>query len=134
MALRDWSWKRWLALFAVLAAVGLGLAGYMAYRVVASGATKPLDNMFGDQHLKTTVALVELHKTRYGAYPARIADLTFVGPWDMIALGAVSYCASADGQSYFVAVRRGWVARPDLDMPAAFWQGTGYSPAVGPCR
>ena len=31
-------------------------------------------------------------------------------------------------------VLAGWAARPDLDMPAAFWQGTGYSPAVGPCR
>lgn len=134
MALRDWSWKQWLALFVVLAAIALGLSTYVIYRVIASGATKPLDNMFGDQHLKTTVALVELHKTRYGAYPARIADLTFVGQWDMIALGAVSYCASADRQAYFVEVRRGWAARPDLHLPDEFWQGTGYSPAVGPCR
>ncbi len=134
MALRDWSWKRWFALFVGLSAAAMGVAGYVLYRVVASGATRPMDNMFDDQHLKTTVALIELHHTRYGTYPAKIADLTYVGQWDMIALSAVSYCASADGQAYFVEVTRGWAARPDLHLPAGFWQGTGYSPAVGPCR
>jgi hypothetical protein len=32
--------------------------------ITSSGITRPIDNVFGDQHLKTTVALVELHKLR----------------------------------------------------------------------
>jgi hypothetical protein len=37
------------------------------------------DNMFGDQHLKTAVALIELHKVRYGKYPDSLRDLRFTG-------------------------------------------------------
>jgi hypothetical protein len=38
--------------------------------VVESGITRGPDNLFGDQHLKTAVALIELHKVRFGKYPA----------------------------------------------------------------
>jgi hypothetical protein len=42
----------------------LFLIGYSAVRsIMASGITKGPDAMFGDQHLKTAVALIELHKT-----------------------------------------------------------------------
>jgi hypothetical protein len=33
----------------------------------------------GDQHVKTVIALIELHKTRYGAYPESLEGLRFVG-------------------------------------------------------
>jgi hypothetical protein len=46
--------------------------------------------MFGDQHLKTTVALIELHKVRYGKYPDSLSDLKFTGECDQIALQGVS--------------------------------------------
>jgi hypothetical protein len=39
------------------------LAGYLVVRsIIASGITKGPDNMFGDQHLKTAVALVNYTK------------------------------------------------------------------------
>ena len=45
-----------------------GLCVYLLFHyVTASGITRPIDNKFGDQHLKTTVALLELHKLRYVA-------------------------------------------------------------------
>ena len=50
----------------VVSAVGIFL---IIHYITASGITRPFDNMFGDQHLKTTSALVELHKLRYGRYP-----------------------------------------------------------------
>jgi len=128
------STKIWiLALGSVAAALLVSLLAGI-YWLFRSGVTLSLDNKFGDQHLKTTVALVELHKTRYGAYPDSLSELRFVGDWDAIALGSVKYCAAQDHKSYFVEVLRGWVAKPDLELPAEFWKGTGFNSSLGPCR
>lgn len=105
---------------------------YSAYRIYRSGFWKGPDAMFGDQHLKTVVALIELYRTRHGEYPATLDDLDFVGEWDRIALKSVSYRANPGRTKYCVEVERGWIAKPHLDMPREFWQGTGYDPAV--CR
>jgi hypothetical protein len=110
------------------------LAVYGIHVLFQSGVTRPLDNKFGDQHLKTTVALVELHKTRNGHYPARLSDLRFTGEWDAIALNRVDYCANPEGSAYYVEVRSGWVGRPDLSFSEEFWRGTGYDESLGPCR
>jgi hypothetical protein len=54
-------------IFLILGVAGVGAV--MALRsVISSGATAGPDQMFGDQHLKTAVALIELHKVRYGHY------------------------------------------------------------------
>lgn len=113
---------------ALLGAISVGL-----YLFIRSGVTRPFDNVFGDQHLKTSVALVELHKIRYGVYPISLSELKFTGEWDAIALSSVSYCASADGKSYYVEVRRGWVGKPDLTISDEFWKGTGFNRTLGPC-
>lgn len=124
----------------MLVAVPLVLVMVAVVAVVAvarSGITRPVDNMFGDQHLKTIVALVELHKVRYGAYPARLSELKFIGKWDELPIQVVSYCAAEDRQSYYVEVQRGWAFKPgDLaqEQPAEFWQGTGFRRDLGPCR
>jgi hypothetical protein len=88
--------------------------------------------MFGDQHLKTTVALIELHKVRFGRYPASLSDLKFTGQWDQIALQNVFYCANSDGTAYYVEVQRGWIGKPRLEMPEEFWKGTGYNAGLRP--
>jgi len=106
--------------------------GFGIHSLIASGITKGPDNMFGDQHLKTAVALIELHKTRYGKYPASLDELKFTGQWDQIALNNVRYYPNPDRTAYFVEVERGWVAKPKLEVPAEFWQGTGYSPSLKP--
>lgn len=109
--------------------------GVSAIVVVArSGITRPIDNMFGDQHLKTVVALVELHKVRYGDYPAALSDLRFTGEWDAIHIQSVTYCAAGDRRSYYVEVARGWAFKPDATQPPDFWLGTGFNPALRPCR
>ncbi len=111
------------------------LAGYLIVRsIVASGITKGPDNMFGDQHLKTSVALIELHKVRYGEYPDTIRDLKFTGQWDQIALQSVGYYPSTDHTGYYIEVRRGWVGKPSLEMTAEFWRGTGYSASLKPAE
>jgi hypothetical protein len=81
---------------------------------------------FADQHLKTTVALLELHRVRNGSYPATLGDLKYVGDWDHEALNSVRYCPSSDRTNYYVEVTRAWIGRPKMSMPADFWHGTGY--------
>jgi hypothetical protein len=111
----------------------LVLAGYLAVRsIIASGITKGPDAMFGDQHLKTAVALIELHKTRYGKYPDTLRDLKFTGQWDQAALQNVGYYPNAEHTGYYLEVQRGWVGKPTLQMPEEFWQGTGYSASLKP--
>ena len=83
-----------------------------------------LDNKFGDQHFETVIALVELHKVRYGEYPASLEDLKYVGDWDRIALGSVAYRRLPDG-GYALDVVRGWVGQPEVAYPPDFWQGLG---------
>lgn len=109
----------------------LGLGAFFTVRtVVASGITKGPDAMFGDQYLKTAVALIELHKVRTGHYPDDLGKLEFIGQWDVMAVQSVRYKVAPDGASYYVEVQRGWVGKPDLSMPAEFWQGTGYNPKL----
>jgi len=97
-----------------------------------SGFTRVQDNMFGDQNLKTAVALIELHKVRYGKYPVSLSDLKFVGAWDPIAIQSVRYYPNADRTAYYLEVERGWIGKPDLKMPDEFWQGTGYTTTLKP--
>jgi hypothetical protein len=111
----------------------LVLVGYLVFRsIIASGVTKGPDAMFGDQHLKTAVALIELHKTRYGQYPDTLRDLKFTGQWDQLALQSVGYYPNAERTGYYIEVQRGWVGKPTLEMPDEFWRGTGYSSSLKP--
>ena len=82
------------------------------------------DDKFGDQNFKTAIALIELHKVRFGAYPDSLQELKFVGEWDKIPLSSVQYRKVADG--YELDVTRGWVATPEgLSYPPEFWRGLG---------
>lgn len=132
---RPGSATRWKLIFAGIgvAIVILLVCGYFLFRyVIATGITRGFDNRFGDQHLKTAVALIELHKMRYGRYPDSLRDLRFKGDWDAIALNSVKYYPNLDRTAYYIEVHRGWVGKPDLQMPPEFWQGTGYSPQLKP--
>jgi hypothetical protein len=121
----------------VLCVAGIAViaGGILAFRsIIASGITKGPDNMFGDQHLKTTVALIELHKVRFGKYPGSLSELKFTGQWDQIALQSVRYYPNEDRTAYYVEVERGWIGKPDLEMPAEFWRGTGYTTSLKPAN
>ena len=84
---------------------------------------KEADQKFGDQHFKTAIALIELHKLRFGEYPPALRDLKFTGEWDQIALNSIDY--KRVGNGYELNVTRGWVGKPELKYPAEFWQGLG---------
>ncbi len=101
----------------------VGVALLVAFAVSACGLQEQADAKFGDQHFKTVVSLVELYKLRTGSYPASLADLTFTGDWDQIAIASVHYRKLEEG--YELDLVRGWVGRPDLHYPPAFWKGLG---------
>lgn len=96
--------------FLIVAIVGLAFivcavgAISLIHQIVASGITKGPDNIFGDQNLKTAVALIELHKVRYGKYPDSLQDLRFIGQWDQIALNSVSYYPNENHSAYYIEV------------------------------
>lgn len=85
--------------------------------------SKEADNQFGDQHFKTAITLIELHKVRYGDYPQSLADLKYTGDWDQLALQSVSYQKVDNG--YVLNLERGWVGKAELEYPPDFWQNLG---------
>jgi hypothetical protein len=121
-----------VAVIGVVLAVALVGVAFLIHSIIASGITQGPDNTFGDQHLKTAVALIELHKVRYGEYPDSLRGLRFTGQWDQIALQRVSYYPNADHSAYYIEVEQGWIGKPTLEMPDEFWRGTGYSAALKP--
>ena len=84
---------------------------------------KQADTKFGDQNFKSAIALIELHRVRFGSYPEHLSDLKFTGDWDQIWMSAVKYTKLPDG--YELDLVRGWVGTPDLAYPPEFWQGLG---------
>jgi hypothetical protein len=101
----------------------LVLALIVAATLCGCDFQKQADAKFGDQHFKTAILLIELHKTRIGSYPSALADLRFVGEWDQVALSSVEYKKMDVG--YELNVLRGWVAQPNLKYPSDFWAGLG---------
>ena len=81
------------------------------------------DEKFGTQNFVSAVSLIELHKTRNGAYPESLDDLEFLGDWDGIWLTAVKYEKSDKG--YNLYLERGWAGKPSLEFPIKFKKGLG---------
>ena len=81
------------------------------------------DAKFGDQHFKTAIALIELHKVRFGEYPKSLTELKYIGDWDKIVFGTVEYKRLENG--YELNITRGWVGKPELNYLDEFWQGLG---------
>ena len=104
---------RLLRCFALLLVIALSACDFQ----------KEADGKFGDQHFKTAIALIELHKIRSGSYPSTLNDIQFTGAWDAMALAAVQYRRLDSG--YELNINRGWVAQPELTYPKPFWQGLG---------
>src|SRR5690348_10997711 len=71
---------------------------------------------FGDQYFKTAIALIELHKIRFGEYPAKLDSLKFIGDWDQMIFSSVSYQKLDKG--YELDVTDGFMDKPDsLNYP-----------------
>ncbi|WP_207512810.1 hypothetical protein [Longitalea luteola] len=85
---------------------------------------KQASKQFGDQHFKTAIALIELHKVRFGEYPASLESIKYTGQWDQIVWSAVKYKKLDTG--YELDLTNGLMSLPEnLEYPAEFWQGLG---------
>jgi len=79
---------------------------------------------FSDQHFKTAIALIELHKIRFGEYPATLDSLKFTGDWDQMIFTSVSYQKLDKG--YELDLTNELFGKPDsLIYPDEFWKGLG---------
>jgi len=101
----------------------LAVFGLILVCASCGGFRQQADSQFGDQNFKSAIALIELHKVRFGTYPKDLTELTFTGSWDQIWMSAVKYTKLEDG--YELDLVRGWVGTPELEYPADFWQGLG---------
>ena len=122
--------RRIITILSVFGFVLVMAVGYGVFEIYRSGFWRGPDVQFGDQHLKTTVALIELHKTRFGSYPKSLSELKYVGEWDKIPVNSVRYVPNKELNKYCVVVTRGWIGKPELNMPEEFWRGTGYDPSL----
>lgn len=79
---------------------------------------------FGDQHFKTAIALIELHKVRNGEYPESLNILKYTGSWDAMHHMSVKYTKIDSG--YNLDLTNGWVGKPNnLEYEDDFWKGLG---------
>ncbi|OQP59087.1 hypothetical protein A3860_38950 [Niastella vici] len=79
---------------------------------------------FSDQYFKTAIALIELHKIRFGEYPETLDSLKFIGDWDQMIFTSVKYQKLDKG--YELDLTNDLFGKPDsLEYPAAFWEGLG---------
>lgn len=79
---------------------------------------------FGDQHFKTGIALIELHKIRFGEYPETLDSIKYTGEWDKIIWSSVKYQKLDSG--YTLDLTNGWIGKPNtLEYPDDFWKGLG---------
>ncbi|HKC38889.1 MAG TPA: Clp protease N-terminal domain-containing protein, partial [Gemmatimonadales bacterium] len=76
-----------------------------------------------DQRFKAVIALVELHRLRFGAYPDSLKDLQFLAPYDQASLQSVRYEKLPDGYALDIITPRG--EKPGPSYPADFWRGLG---------
>lgn len=82
------------------------------------------NQQFGDQHFKTAISLIELHKIREGEYPKDLHDIEYLGDWDAMIYHSVKYTKLQEG--YDLDLINGWVGKPEeLVYPVDFWKGLG---------
>ena len=101
----------------------LGVSAVLVSFLACGEFRKQADSQFGDQNFKSAIALIELHKVRFGSYPDQLSDIRFTGQWDQIWMSAVKYTKLPDG--YELDLVRGWVGTPELNYPPEFWRGLG---------
>ncbi|BDD11748.1 hypothetical protein FUAX_41800 (plasmid) [Fulvitalea axinellae] len=88
------------------------------------GFKEQANQKFGDQHFKTAISLIELHKIREGAYPSSLDGLKYIGEWDKMIFTSVRYKKLDKG--YELDLVDGWLGKPeDLNYPDGFWRGLG---------
>ena len=88
------------------------------------GGTRHEDPDAVDQRFKTAIALVELHRLRFGKYPDSLDDLQFLGASDRRTLAkGLRYEKLQDG--YGLDIVSGKDQKPRVTYLPDFWRGLG---------
>lgn len=91
------------------------------YQKEAFQKMKEVKVVMNDQSFKTSIALIELHKTRFGTYPDSLGQLRYIGHmFDSTAILSVSYHKLDDGYELSLSD-----TTEHLKYPKEFWQGLG---------
>ena len=100
------------------------LTALISFSCITNDFKEQANQQFGDQHFKTAIALIELHKIREGDYPEKLDSLKYMGDWDQMILNSVKYHKLENG--YELDLIQGWMGMPeDLQYPETFWDGLG---------
>jgi len=76
-----------------------------------------------DKRFKRAIALIELHRTRFGAYPRTLKDLQFLDQSDYTMLAGTRYELLPDGYALDVIVPP--TTKLEFSYTADFWRGLG---------
>ena len=76
-----------------------------------------------DQAFKTALAVIELHKIRYGLYPESLDEVQFLGDWDKAMPYYVEYKLLENGYELNIIGDTKYFKRSDY--PSDFWSGLG---------
>ena len=83
-----------------------------------------MQRMMADQQFKNTIAQIELHKLRYGTYPASLGDIKFVPAMDSLyKFHDLEYNLLDSGYELNLNIKNG--ANVELRFPDEYWKGLG---------
>jgi len=77
-----------------------------------------------EQHFKTAISLIELHKIRFGSYPESIDSIKYTGIMDKGIQAYVKYEKIEDGYTLDL-INVGPMGIKNIDYPPEFWAGLG---------
>lgn len=98
--------------------------GFILPKCTTGSFKERVNKKFGDQHFKTAIALIELHKVRFGTYPIIVDSIKYTGDWDKIVWSSVKYEKLDSG--YSIDLINGWSGKPNtIEYPDEFWKGLG---------
>jgi hypothetical protein len=72
-------WRRDVTFIKRRSASAIAACGVVLFVAAGCGQFRDeADAKFGDQNFKSAIAIIELHKVRFGSYPNTLADLKFL--------------------------------------------------------
>jgi hypothetical protein len=93
-------------------------------------ALRDSQEKLADETFKDAIANIELHKVRFGKYPASLTDLRFLSAMDSMILQSVKYVRLDSGYQLdfagkYVSFNGETKDTVQLNYPREFWQGLG---------
>ena len=86
-------------------------------------------SILADKEFKNAIALIELHKTRYGDYPESLSELKHISVMDESIANAVQYDKLDSGYELNIVMEfpnfNNKSEAVQLEYPEEFWEGLG---------